>query len=390
VVAYLDYLERRKWYSLVASGAAAGLSFVSITPGFVLIPALTAVIVFSILWKREPGRKLKIQDWVTRLIFPMALWGGISLLTIFIIWPAMWVKPVDTLLSIARYTLSAAEGEIGGAQFVEAYEAAGEDTSSYFYFYPLTYLWRTTPIALVGLILGIGALFLRQSSTLLGSQTRRVLLLLLVYAGIYTLVMSLGGKKFDRYFLPAYLPLNMVAGAGWLALVSWLGQKVSPARRPILTAVLLIGVAALQAFSALRTAPYYLTYYNPLLGGIRKAPAVMSIGWGEGLNEAALYLKSKPGFCDQRIISWYTNAYNWYSVSFGCDARPVEFRLDTSLEDYLVNYDYAVIYINQRQRNFPPQLLNYLSEQQPEHSIWIDGVEYVRIYRLNPASGESS
>lgn len=386
VLAYLDYMQSRKWYSLAVSGAAAGLSFITITPGFNLIPAVFVLTLFSLGSGGDRIRDLKIKDWASRLVLPLALWGGISLLTIFIVWPAMWVKPMDTLLNIMRYTLSAAEGEIGGAQFVEAYEAAGEDRSSYAYFYPLTYLWRTTPIILAGLVLVGVTLIVPKTAAGLGVSVRRNLLLLLVYVAVYTLVMGLGSKKFDRYYLPAYLPLDMMSAAGWLALASWLAMRFTAVRKYALQYILLVGVVALQALGTIRTAPYYLTYYNPLLGGIRKAPAVMSIGWGEGLNEAALYLKSKPGFCDKRIISWYTNAYNWYSVSFGCDAKPVEFRPETTLEEYLSNYDYAVIYINQRQRNFPPQLLEYLDRQPPEHSVWIDGVEYARIYRLNPQS----
>ncbi len=390
VLAYLDTMQSRKWYSLAVSGAAAGLSFITITPGFNLIPAVIVLTLLSLNSGGSRIRDLKVKDWASRLLLPLALWGGISLLTIFVVWPAMWVKPVGTLANIARYTLSAAEGEIGGAQFVEAYEDTGEDGSSYVYFYPLTYLWRTTPIILAGLALVAAALIAPKPAASLGGGVRRNLLMLLVYVAVYTLMMSLGSKKFDRYYLPAYLPLDLLAAAGWLALASWLATRFAVVRKYALQLFLLVGVVGLQALGAVRAAPYYLTYYNPLLGGIRKAPAVMTIGWGEGLNEAALYLKSKPGFCDKRIISWYANAYNWYSVSFGCEARPVEFRPETTLDEYLANYDYAVIYINQLQRNFPPQLLEYLDKQTPEHSVWIDGVEYVRIYRLSPQGAGSS
>jgi hypothetical protein len=46
--------------------------------------------------------------------------------------------------------------------------------------------------------------------------------------------------------------------------------------------------------SALWTFPYYLSYYNPLMGGPRKAPQVMQIGWGEGLDQAGRYLDRNP------------------------------------------------------------------------------------------------
>jgi hypothetical protein len=390
ILAFLDYLQFEKRLSLITSGVAAGLSFITITPAFNLIPAVLVLTLLNLKRKGTNLRQWHLRDWSKHLLAPLVGWGLISLLTITLVWPSMWVKPVATLLDIARYTLNAAEGSDGGAQFVDAYEALDDQGSRYLYFYPLTYLWRITPVVLGGLLLAAVALIRPRSAHNLNATQRRTLLWLLVYVAVYALIMSLGSKKFDRYFLPAYLPLDIVAAAGWYALANWLAARFSFANRYYLQYALLAGLVIVQVVGTMRTAPFYLTYYNPLLGGIRKAPAVMSIGWGEGLNEAALYLRQKPGFCNQRIISWYTLAYNWYSASFGCEAQPVEFRADTSLEDYLNNYDYAIIYINQKQRNFPSQLLEYLKGQTPEHTVQIDGVDFVNIYRLNPAAAEPS
>ena len=49
-----------------------------------------------------------------------------------------------------------------------------------------------------------------------------------------------------------------------------------------------------QMLGVLQTAPYYMNYYNPLLGGDRTAPGVMMIGRGEGLDLAAHYLNRLP------------------------------------------------------------------------------------------------
>jgi len=388
VLAFLDYLQSGKRLSLIFSGIAAGLSFITITPAFNLIPAVFILILLDLKRKGASLRQWKFRDWSRHLLVPLVGWGLVSLLTITLVWPSMWVKPVETLLDIARYTLNAAEGSDGGAQFVDAYEALDDEGSRYLYFYPLTYLWRSTPVVLFGLLLAAIALIRPRPAHNLSAEVRRNLLWLLVYVAVYALIMSLGSKKFDRYFLPAYLPLDIVAAAGWYALANWLSARFSFVKRYHLQYVLLAGLVLFQIVGTMRTAPIYLTYYNPLLGGIRKAPDVMSVGWGEGLNEAALYLRQMPGFCDQRIISWYTLAFNWYSASFGCEAQPVEFRADTSLEDYLANYDYAIIYINQKQRNFPSQLQDYLDGQAPEHTIQIDGVDFVAIYRLNPGAAQ--
>ncbi len=48
----------------------------------------------------------------------------------------------------------------------------------------------------------------------------------------------------------------------------------------------------------------------------------------------------------------------------------------------LLNADYAVIYIHQWQRNMPKTLLDLLQPHPPEYVVWIDGLEYARVYDL--------
>jgi hypothetical protein len=385
VLAYLYYLQFRRWYALAVSGIVAGLSILTITPALILIPAISLLTLLS-LFHGEPGwRQWRLKQWARRLLLPPLLWGLVSLVTISIVWPAMWVQPVESLLDVIRYTIGVTDGNVVNVG-LDSEETLNAAWYQYLYFYPLTYLWRTTPVTLIGLLLAVPVLVRRRAAYRLISGTRWNLLLLLVYIAIYAVVMTIGAKKGDRYFLPAYLPLTVLAAAGWYASANWLAARFEPVRRYWLHYILLGCLVLIEAAGTLRTAPYYLTYYNPLVGGVRTAPEFMSIGWGEGLNEAALYLESKPGFCDQRIISWYTLAYNWYSASFGCQAQSVDFTAGTSLEEYLNNYDYAVIYVNQRQRDFPHDLLSYLEMQEPEHTVWIDGIDYVRIYRLNPVN----
>jgi hypothetical protein len=59
-----------------------------------------------------------------------------------------------------------------------------------------------------------------------------------------------------------------------------------------------------------------------------------------------------------------------------------ESELDEEQWDRFISSDFAVIYIHQWQRGIPKDILEYLAKQQPEHSIWINGIEYARIYNL--------
>jgi hypothetical protein len=58
------------------------------------------------------------------------------------------------------------------------------------------------------------------------------------------------------------------------------------------------------------------------------------------------------------------------------------YEVTDSMWNEFMSSDYAVIYVNQWQRNLHNKILDYLSQQEPEKRIWIDSIEYVRIYNL--------
>jgi hypothetical protein len=46
----------------------------------------------------------------------------------------------------------------------------------------------------------------------------------------------------------------------------------------------------------------------------------------------------------------------------------------------LIASDYLVVYQNQWYRRIPGKLFDSLDQIEPMKSIWVDGIEYVRIY----------
>ena len=136
----------------------------------------------------------------------------------------------------------------------------------------------------------------------------------------------------------------------------------------------------LQAANSLRIFPNMLAYYNPLMGGSRKAADVMQIGWGEGLDLAALYLNQKTNAENLIVTSWYGNG----PFSFFFKGELFDITDNTLTKNNWENInssDYIVTYIHQWQRNMPEDLLSELANQEPEHTIWINGIEYARIYK---------
>ena len=64
----------------------------------------------------------------------------------------------------------------------------------------------------------------------------------------------------------------------------------------------------LQLGETTRTHPYYYTYYNPLMGGPERATKHILFGWGEGLNEVAAYINTKPN-ADELVVMLPGYAY---------------------------------------------------------------------------------
>jgi len=382
VLAVISFLFQRRFYDLLIASFAAGLCWLTKSPGFFLLP--TAALLFLIdFWSASrqqtaaPPPKM-LWDYTWRF----ALWVLIAASVFVLLWPAMWVNPLGVLLEIlASASGYAAEGHSSPIFFNGQIFPTGISGPRFFYFYPLTYLWRTTPVSLLGLLAAAWAFFSKQN---LFSKpgVRRTFFSLLITVLVFCLAMNLGSKKFDRYLLPVYAPLNIIAALGWTALALWLKQRLPALFARIVPAALLMLLIVFQVWSSLSIFPYSLAYYNPLLGGGRKAPQVMQIGWGEGLDQAAMYLNQKDQAKKLNVFSWYENGP--FSFFFEGNSQHIGTGAFTS-EDWktLEESDYLVIYIHQWQRNLPAELLDYIKSWNPEHSVWINNIEYARIYKLD-------
>lgn len=365
LVAYLAYAEGRHKVDLLLSSAAAGLAWLTKTPAFVLGPILFTITLL-LIWRKRSAPRPALHDFLT--------WVGIGLITFILFWPAMWVAPLQTLGSILREAFGYAGGGHGDPVFFNGviYED-GRIPARIFYFYPLTYLWRSTPLILFGLALVIPALWRRWAPHDRRS-VRDTVLALLLYTLIFALFMTLGSKKFDRYLIPVYPALYLVAAAGWAAAVQRITDSFEPKVTQNLASLLILGALVLGQFLAFAGVyPYPLSYYNPLLGGSRRAPKVMQIGWGEGLDQVGRYLSDKPESAEMTVASWYSSVLEHHF-----DGKVISIRYD------LGPADYAVFYINQWQRNVPAELLEQFSARVPEHVVEINGLEYARIYDLRP------
>lgn len=340
------------------SGAAGGLAILQKSPALFLVLFVALVLAVDVLWR---GIR---RETLLRAARALVLWGLAAGVVYVALWPAMWSQPVATIKQVLdKATGYAEEGHTLGNYFLgQPVHDPG------WLFYPVATVFRLSPLTLVGLAMGSVWMAKRDG------DARRHLGIgaLLAYGVLYSVFMSLGAKKFDRYLLPVYPALGIVAAVGlsWLVKVAQARiekEKLRNALFPCLFAIVLV----IQAILVLPHYPYYLTYYNPLLGGLRQAQKDLLVGWGEGVDQAAAYLNAKPGAEQTLVVS---PLYPQLAPAFRGETRPILY--------YSVwETDYVMFYISHVQRGrYESVMGEYFLKAEPEYVVSLHGVDYVWLY----------
>jgi 4-amino-4-deoxy-L-arabinose transferase-like glycosyltransferase len=349
---------------VVLSGALWGLALVTKAPSLVLAPVAALVLVALApvggLWPR--------LRWVLpRLI----VWGTTALAVAFIAWPALWTSPVAAIGSVVDEVVRNggqphALGNFFGGQIVD-------DPGPLFY--PVALALRLGPLVLLGLLLV--PLALRRATP----NERRALLALLAFAVLFALVLAREPKKFDRYVLPVFPALTIVAAAGLLAaaraLTSQATRNAHRAPRTSITAATVIVTTPLIAQLATLWwyHPYYLAYFNPLLGGGPVAQRTLLVGWGEGMEQAGAWLSQRPDLARGGVIAGFPPTLQPFLPS----TIPV-YDLRAQSLGYPLNY--AVLYSSNVQRDMASETQALIRQTPPLYEVQRHGLLYATIHQL--------
>lgn len=368
------------------------------------------------------------------------LWGAllffcVSLLTVLVVWPYMWVFEVRNLwispalffvcivslywiwkkLSVSEETFLNSKAlfviscgvlvVLGASLFVAKNVLAGmydafaisHELPKLFLgdirydpgilYYPVMYFVWSGPLTLP--LIG-AAIYLAWKQRHVDSKRFRVTAVLVCFALFYLLGLSLLAKKIARY-LVIFLPsLCLLATIGALQVSESLSMK----RWRYL---FLVSLVVLQIVPVFRLHPYYQTYYFPLLSGKWVSENVSSIT-GVGLDLAADYLNAQPNAEKLQVratrFSRYVNRY-FRGSTWIKRGNPSSKQRNTLIFDYHVEYlrekqlqgiakdshpkDGVPISALQHDEDIPRAL---------EAVVRLNGVDYVWIYRVLETPGE--
>lgn len=214
-----------------------------------------AVILFA-PWKKD------WKKWVSLIVIPV-----IALLTFYLVWPYLWADPINNFLLSFHHWGQVKEWYLGQ-----------KDAALPYSYYGVYYL-VTTPVVILTLAL-IGVFkpdYNRNKIYLLG-------LLLLPFLNSFSGFIQNG----IRYILFVWIPLAIFAAIGFEYLLRLLKHR-------IIQLVLIIALAGYMVFGVVSHYPYYLDYYNELVGGSKGNydSKIMLFGWwGEGGKRSADYLNA--------------------------------------------------------------------------------------------------
>lgn len=368
--------DRRLIYLLI-SGGAFGLAQLTKSSSIVLIP-LFGLILFIGLFKRNGG-SFGIKVWAAAKIF--VIWLAVAIFVFVLIWPGMWVAPGKMIYEIYgnafSYAFQGARLEVTQELQPSAFNLVNGLDGVFQYL--RGWAASSTILTWLGLVF---ALFLLTSKDRerLPPPIKSTLVYLALLGGLFIVMFGVAqGRNSPHYILSSYVCFDVIAGIGWGYLWMWMQKRWMVLARAYVGVLAFILFAGFQIGSTIPYYPYYFTYRNPITntGGTR--------GYGEGLAQAAEYLAQKPN--SKEIRAYVYNGMGTFSFFFPGETivlKKIYLVNDDmpAVADETRNADYLVLYpIAQKNLLESQKLLNILQGVAPEKTIFINDLEYIRIYK---------
>lgn len=364
---------------LFLSAGSAALANLTKSSAIVLLPVISVIIfVWAVVRWREQKKIVPVFLNSLKILFT---WIGILFLVYFIAWPGMWVAPGRMLYEVYGNAFSYA---FQGARLSVTQELAPSNFSFAsaglgVFDFLTSIAWRTTPVTWLGLLFAVIFLF-SKNRELIPILTKYLMSFLLLEAiaciAMFALVQ---GRDQPHYVLASYYSFEFTAAIGWAYALRWIAQTFPWANNALTQPALFAGILIAQASGLFYTAPYYYSYLNPIMLAAHEAP---SFFYGEKMEEAAAYLAQKPDAEKLTALVYFGRSFGYYFPGQTLLFKPILFNDKPQLIENLQQADYLVMYVGLQER------LPLLKEITPEYRIYLNGRQYVEIYRVSdiPAS----
>ncbi|MBD3366154.1 hypothetical protein GF360_02295 [candidate division WWE3 bacterium] len=330
--------------ALIFSGVFLALAFLTKS---IAIGAILFVLGMAVLVKLKTPKELPKTLLLILVPFVAAL---------FLFFPALWVEPVHTIVRIfdeaERVGIRKGHGQIYFGKYTR---------DPGLFFYPVVIFLKTSPVLLLGVLAFLATLLKASKGKPLvrffrDNEISFLGFLTIFFAG-YMLVMTISSKKIDRYLVPLFPYLSLMAVLGFASL-----KKIKSA---VIVSLSLLALLALNY----KAHPYQFTYTTPLVGSAERAHwMVAQKPFGIGIP----YLK-------ELILDSYGK--NYPPLGF-YDTKPMKTIYPaTKVADVDVNgvSDYVFLILGPNEE-MPEEVLDSPYPFELDKVVNINGLDYWRIY----------
>jgi hypothetical protein len=326
---YFLYLEKRSLKYLILTGILTGLTL-QVKESTGIIVAL--YIGTYLIWRRLTGGK-------GTSFYHLVAICAIGFITYVALWPMPWIHIIDYLkfeqalwFSDFGLTPDLSFGRVGGAHF---------------YYYVIAFLVTTPVLILLLTGAGINAVIKKRKQWIYAA-------LLFWFLVPFSMSVFHHRQNFVRYIIEIYAPTALLAALGLEYCVRFLTKK-SYAKY-----VGMLVVFSYLMWILMMMTPYYLAYYNELVGGTANVyqRRLFYIGWfGEGLRAPSMFIASnakknmRVGFATEpssynAIYMIPTLNYEPFVANRRYDYLLVSYydALRSGIDEKSLSHDYTLVY----------------------------------------------
>lgn len=276
ICTFILLIEKFTWKKVLLAGAITGIALQAKQSNSLAILMLGAMFLFQYKELKAKAKPAFIKTRVKAIV--LILLVGVGVFVLF--WPQLpfHLKEIYAIHSglwnvqfspkIWQITLSPPEVFFGRLMLTPI-------------FYYVVYFFITIPVVILFLFFaGIGQMFKKRSIYLLS--------ILVWFVFPFALSIYSWRQHGLRYIIEIYPAIAIISAIGFETII----KKLTGSR--LLRLLLFLPIALYLFFSFWSVRPYYLDYFNELIGGVNtvyKYNLFQTGWWGEGLREAGLYLK---------------------------------------------------------------------------------------------------
>ncbi len=342
VFSYLLYLEKKSVFFLISTGILTGMNLEIKESNILIFPFYLATFC---VWKKMTKEK-------TISFFHLLKIFIIAFITCVVIWPMPFLHFSSYINSV--YNLWFKNGGLVPALIF------GEEMGAHSFYYFLAVLITTPALLLLLTAFGIYNATIKRNNWIFFA-------LLIWFATPFLMTFFHHRQHMIRYIVQFYAPLALLSAIGFdYCMNRFVKEKIVKYSLVIIFCIYLF-------YSLFQVAPYYLEYYNELVGGTKNVydKKLFYIGWfGEGLK--------RPG---EYIVE---NAQKNSKIGLALDPHSTSIYRSKDLQYEIFNpskkYEYVVVnYYEVARMRFDETLLK--KDYNLVYTEKADGADLVHVYK---------